>query len=111
MLRRFFICAKDARTLWLHGNATGRHGYVRSEKMYCIYALVSSIKSPGYRRDVYIVQLHITKIAYTDLDVERAGEHLVFELFCVEHGAGPYDLVGFHPPELESVVLVVAGTL
>lgn len=45
------------------------------------------------------------------LDVERAGEHLVSEFVSVERGARPDDLVGFHPPELEPVVFVVAGTL
>lgn len=51
-----------------------------------------------------------TAVARTDLDVERAGEDLVAELVGVQRGAGPDDPVGFHPPELEPVVLVVAGT-
>lgn len=47
----------------------------------------------------------------TDLDVKRAGEDFVFELVAVGRGAGPNDLVGFHPPELKPVVFIVAGTL
>lgn len=55
--------------------------------------------------------VHVIINVCTDLDVQRAGEDFVSELVAVKQRAGPDVLIGLHPPELEPVPLVVAGTL
>lgn len=59
----------------------------------------------------YIRVILLNNNSTTDLDVKRAGEDFIFELVAVGRGARPNDLIGFHPPELEPVMFVVAGTL
>lgn len=57
------------------------------------------------------IRCKYTGIIYKYLDVERTGEHFVPELVSVERCTGPDDLIGFHPPELEPVMVVITGTL